>query len=367
MMTSVIAQDCRQLVAELGETLAPLGGRSVLVTGAGGFIGSFVMDCLAAFNETRNGMPPARITGIDNFRVALPARLEHLKSDRNITLMAGDVREMPSLPNVPDYIIHCASIGSPMIYRSRPIEIIATNVDGTRNMLELARRGTTSMISMSSSEVYGDPDPAWIPTPENYNGFVSFTGPRACYDESKRLGETLCTAYHAQHGVRVKSIRPFNVYGPGQRIDDGRIIPDLMQAALSGRPITLYSDGRATRSFCYITDFLKGCFLVLMSNAEGEAFNVGNDDEITIADAAHIMASVAQDPPLPIEFKISEDADFLTDNPQRRCPDLTKLRGLRGWEPRISLREGLARTIQSYREQESAQCDDSQSMAAAPR
>jgi dTDP-glucose 4,6-dehydratase/UDP-glucuronate decarboxylase len=148
----------------------------------------------------------------------------------------------------------------------------------------------------------------------------------------------------------VKIIRPFNVYGPGQRLDDGRIIPTLISAAFHRRPIVLYSDGRATRSFCYVRDAIHGMLLVLLSSAAGEAFNVGNDEEVSIAEVARIAAALNGPPHLPIHFEVSGERDYLCDNPQRRCPDLTKLKKLGRWEPRVKLREGLARTLQSYRE-----------------
>jgi dTDP-glucose 4,6-dehydratase/UDP-glucuronate decarboxylase len=206
------------------------------------------------------------------------------------------------------------------------------------------------MLSFSSSEVYGDP--AVVPTPEEYHGNVSFTGPRACYDESKRLGETLCATYFRLHRVPVKVIRPFNVYGPGQRLDDGRIIPDLLRAALSGGPLVLYSDGAATRSFCYVSDFTEACLMLLMMpEADGEAFNVGNAEEVSIAQAARTMAEVAGTPPLPVLFESSAEAAYLVDNPQRRCPDLTKLHRMTGFAARVSLREGLGRALASYRQE----------------
>ena len=351
MITTVISEDARSVAENLSAVLSPLGGRSVLVTGASGFLGGFFCDVLAAFNERLGELPHCRVTALDNYLVGLPSRLEHLRNNRDFVFVAHDIAKPIVLERVPDYIIHLASIGSPMIYRPRPIETVATNVDGTRHMLELARRGSTSMLYFSSSEVYGDPAPEAIPTPEDYRGNVSFTGPRACYDESKRLCETLCVDYWRQHKVPVKTIRPFNVYGPGQRLDDGRIVPDLLQAAMKGGPIVLFSDGRATRSFCYVADFVRACLTVLMSDANGEAFNVGNDTEIAIGDAARIMASVAAEPPIPIEFRQSEDTDFLVDNPQRRCPDLGKLRRAFGFEPHFDLHRGFSRTLASYREE----------------
>ena len=217
-------------------------------------------------------------------------------------------------------------------------------------MLQLAREdGVRGFLILSSSEIYGDPDPRFIPTPEDYWGNVSCTGPRACYDESKRLGETLCTTYFRLYGTPVKMIRPFNVYGPGQRLDDKRIIPDLMTSAVYRRPIVLFSDGRATRSFCYIRDAIAAMWHVLLSPHAGEAFNVGNDtEEISMLDLAERLKQVAGPPWLEVRRQVSADPDYVTDNPPRRCPDLHKLRSFFSWEPRVSLTEGLSRTLRSY-------------------
>jgi dTDP-glucose 4,6-dehydratase/UDP-glucuronate decarboxylase len=206
------------------------------------------------------------------------------------------------------------------------------------------------LLYISTSEIYGDPDAAHIPTREDYRGNVSCTGPRACYDESKRMAETLCSTYYSLYGVPVKVIRPFNVYGPGQRLDDKRIIPDLISAALERRPLELFSDGRATRSFCYVSDAIRALWHILLSDTNGEAFNVGNDErEITIGMLAELVREAAGPPQLEILHRASEDKHYLTDNPQRRCPDLTKLRGRFPWTPNVPLAEGLERTLRSYR------------------
>ncbi len=192
-----------------------------------------------------------------------------------------------------------------------------------------------------------------MPTPETYLGTVSCTGPRACYDESKRLAETLCVIYHKLYAVPVKIVRPFNVFGPGQRIDDGRIIPDLMLAAINRLPFILYSDGRATRTFCYIKDAVRAIMLLLVAPAScnGEAFNIGNENpEISVAGVAELVSRIAAPPVLPVHYEISKDPSYVTDSPQRRCPDLTKLRAAVGYQPEMALEEGLARTLASYRE-----------------
>jgi UDP-glucuronate decarboxylase len=347
--SSVIQEDARLVVAQMGPALQPLAGKTILVTGAAGFLCSYLVDVLVAASET---LPePCRIIALDNFQSSVPDRVAHLAGHPNVQSIAHDIRQ-PFVPDGPvDYILHGASIASPMFYRKFPLETIDANVTGTRLMLDLARATSArSIIVMSTSEIYGNPDPARIPTDETYNGDVSCTGPRACYDESKRLAETLCQAYFQLYRTPVKVIRPFNVYGPGQRLDDARIIPDLMTAAVHRTPLVLFSDGRATRSFCYVRDAIAGILYVLLSDADGEPFNVGNDEEISIRDLAARMIDVAGPPDLSIEFRVSEDAQYTVDNPQRRRPVLTKLKSLAPWTPSVPLTEGLARTLRSYRE-----------------
>jgi UDP-glucuronate decarboxylase len=348
-VTSVIREDARRAAVDLREELRPLAGTTLLLTGAGGFLGGFILDVLAAWNGEA-GERPCRVVALENSRTGLPERVRHLADDAHVEFVAHDVsRPLASAPAV-DWVIHAASIASPTLYRRFPLETIDVNVNGTWQMLELARRGVRSMLHLSSSEIYGDPPPDAIPTPESYAGNVSCTGPRACYDESKRLGETLCTTYFRKHGTPIKIVRPFNVYGPGQRLDDRRIMPDLMAAALAAEPLVLYSDGRATRSFCYARDAVRAMLLVLFSGADGEVFNVGNDEEITIGALAELLAAVAAPPRLAVEYRASADRDYLADNPQRRCPNLAKLRARTRWRPEVPLEDGLRRTLLSYRE-----------------
>ena len=348
--TRTVGEDAQIITTEMGETLQRLSGSTLLVTGAAGFLCSYFLDVVAAMNETGSG-PPCRVIALDNFKSGLPERISHLEGRSYVRFIQHDVTQPLDYDEPVDWIIHGASIASPTFYRRFPLETIDANVNGTRRILELAQREVQSMVFISTSEIYGDPDPEFIPTPEHYRGNVSCIGPRACYDESKRLGETLCMTYHQLFDVPAKIVRPFNVYGPGQRLDDGRIIPDLMSAAMGGEPLVLYSDGRATRSFCYARDAVRGLLYVLLSEASGEVFNVGNDtEEITIAALADRISEVAAPPRLPVEYRASRDPHYVTDSPRRRSPDLTKLRTLTPWQPEVGLTEGLERTLRSYRE-----------------
>ena len=356
---SVIREDAVQLVDALRPLLHRLSGTTLLVTGGSGFLCSYLFETVARFNDTSDG-PPCRMLCVDNLQSGVATRVTHLLGRPDFRFIEHDASKPLALDEDVHWIVHGASIASPTLYRLFPLETIDVNVAGTRHMLDLARqRGARSLVYLSSSEIYGNPPPESIPTPETYLGAVSCTGPRACYDESKRLGETLCGVYYRLHGVPVKTIRPFNVYGPGLRLDDKRVIPDMMSDALAGGPLTILSDGRATRSFCYITDAISAIWHVLLSSSDGEAFNVGNDaEEVTVVDVAERMQQVAGEPRLEIQYRRSADADYLTDNPDRRRPDLTKMRGTFNWAPRVSLTDGLARTLAHYRELQARRLHD---------
>ena len=351
--SAIVAEDVRAILDDVGPAMEPLRGTTLLVTGGSGFLCSYFVETIAALNARGDG-PACRLIVVDNLRTGTASRLAHLAGRSDVRFVHQDVSAALDPGEPVDWIIHGASIASPTFYRRYPLETIDANVTGTRRVLDLAREGARSVLYLSTSEVYGDPDPAFIPTPEEYRGNVSCTGPRACYDESKRLAETLCVTYHQLYGTPVKIARPFNVYGPRQRLDDRRIIPDLMQGALERRPLVLYSDGRATRAFCYISDAARAFWRLLLSDASGEAFNVGNDEETSIRALADRLASAALavlgPPAPPVTFQVSDDQNYLTDNPQRRCPDLSKLRGRFPWQPRMPLTEGLARTLRSYAE-----------------
>jgi dTDP-glucose 4,6-dehydratase len=355
-VSSIVREDAELVATALGDAIAPLAGSTLLVTGASGFLCSYFLDVITAAND-RGLNPACRVIGLDNFQSSLPERLEHLRGRRDVSLVQHDMRQ-PFLPaDRVQWIIHGASVASPTFYRRFPLETIDVNVNGTRHLLDLARaHDARSLLVISTSEIYGDPDRANIPTREDYRGYVSCTGPRACYDESKRLAETLCSTYHALYRTPVKTVRPFNVFGPGQRLDDARIIPDLMSAALERRPLVLLSDGRATRTLCYVRDAIAGMLHVLMSSADGEAFNVGNDGaETTMRELAETVSEIAGPPPLLIESRVSPDPHYVVDSPQRRRPDLSKLKALANWRPEVGLKEGLERTLRSYRELRQAQ------------
>jgi nucleoside-diphosphate-sugar epimerase len=258
-----------------------------------------------------------------------------------------------------DYILHGASIASPTYYRRHPAQTMDGNVNGLRNLLEYAVRRAEQrdpirgLLFWSSSEIYGDPDPAHIPTPEDYRGYVSCTGPRACYDESKRYGETLCVVFARQYGIPTRIARPFNNYGPGLKITDGRVIPDFCRAILEGRDIVMLSDGTPRRTFCYATDAVAGYYKVLTRGGDGEPYNIGIETpEITMRDLADRLAAIARDLwgySGRVVTGTTSDSDYLVDNPNRRCPVIGKARRELAYEPRVTLDDGLRRTLIWYR------------------
>jgi dTDP-glucose 4,6-dehydratase/UDP-glucuronate decarboxylase len=259
-----------------------------------------------------------------------------------------------------DYVVHAAGIASPTFYRRYPIETIDANVGGLRALLDHASaradggQGLEGVLFFSSSEIYGDPSPEAIPTPEDYRGNVSCTGPRACYDESKRFGETLCVNFARSHGVPVTIARPFNNYGPGLRIDDERVIPDFARDILAGRDVVLLSDGSPTRTFCYVADAVCGYYAALTHGRRGEAYNIGTPEpEISIAGLAGRMVALGRELfsySGQLVHGDSSDRDYLTDNPSRRCPDIAKARSELGYEPAVPLDEGLRRSLVWYAE-----------------
>lgn len=343
-------RDADEIAGFLGDKNLRFEGKNILLTGAAGFLGSQFVHFFARLNETILIENPCRLVAMDNFLRGVPSWLKEFETREDIIIQKADIISERQFQPA-HFIIHAASIASPIFYRKHPIETMDANVIGLRNLLEHSRTvQPESFLFFSSSEIYGDPDAANIPTKEDYRGSVSCTGPRACYDESKRYGETLCVSFAQVHGTPVKIVRPFNNYGPGLKITDRRVLPDFFRDALAGRNIVLLSDGRATRTFCYISDAITGYLLALLSSHNGESFNIGADEpEISMEDLAKLVIETTGSR-IEIEKRQSNDPQYLTDNPQRRCPDLSKSRRMLGYSPQIGLEEGLSRMFEFYKE-----------------
>ena len=350
-VSSTIIKDSKEIIFEINKSLNKLSNSTILLTGVNGFLCSYILDVLSNWNELNNN---CKIIAIDNLKTGISSRLSHLKKRKDILFIKHDVSKKLKINHKIDWIIHGASIASPIKYRKFPLETIEANVNGTRQMLDLAKRNNSKgIIIMSTSEIYGNPDAKNIPTKEIYNGNVSCFGPRACYDESKRLAETLSFIYKTKFNIPVKIIRPFNVFGPGQNLYDQRIIPDLMNCVLSRKEIKLFSDGKSTRSFCYVKDAAKAILKILVNKkTNGQAYNVGNDEiEISIKELSIKMSKISKQllgRQPKINFLINKDKDYNTDNPRRRCPNLNKIKKTISWKPEIKLEDALKRTLISY-------------------
>lgn len=347
-----LEEDFQRVENALGGRSKKFLGKRVLVTGAAGFLGFNFLHFFSYLNAKSSCREPVTVVAADNYLRGQPRWLQELIGmDPNIVLRRCDITK-PWLPNYDkyDFIIHGACIASPVYYRKYPLETVDANVTGLRNMLELSREAaSTGILYFSSSEIYGDPPAHEIPTAESYRGNVTCLGPRACYDESKRVGETLCYVYVQQYRVPVKIVRPFNNYGPGLRMTDGRVLPDLCGDALAGRDVVLYSNGSPTRTFCYVSDALAGYLLVLLSPYNGEPFNIGCDaPEVTMRQLASLILKISGGEG-EIAHELSQDSDYLEDNPNRRCPDISKARSLLGFSPGVTLEHGVSRMLEWYR------------------
>ena len=339
---NIFTEDIRLIVDDLSSFFDELEGKTVLIAGGKGFLGTYFVNVLNHINEVLS--TPMKIVIIDNL---ITSKNKKNNTSHNVTLLKQDISESFDFPDELHYIIHTASIASPQTYREFPIKTVDVNYQGTRNLLEIARKKKIkSMLFLSSSEIYGDPEV--IPTPESYQGKVSCTGPRACYDESKRLAETVSTLYFQQYKVPVKIARPFNVYGPYLSLNDGRVIPDFMKNAIEKSEILIHSDGSPTRSFCYVSDAIRAFFKLLFSKHDGIICNVGNDEEISISDVAKMVQKTIGKP-ISIKTIKSNDPNYTTDNPQRRRPDLSLIKKSISYTPRINFEEGLKRAYNWYK------------------
>jgi nucleoside-diphosphate-sugar epimerase len=355
-LTELLENDLRYIVGTLSEELRELAGRRLLITGGAGFLGYYL--CQAALHFNRTADRPIDLTVYDNFARGYPDWLAQLEGFANLSLVKHDMSQPLPASEPFDYIIHAAGIASPTYYRQYPLETIDANINGLRYLLEECRQRQASsrpvlgLLNYSSSEIYGDPAADQIPTSEEYRGNVSCTGPRACYDESKRFGETLCVTYARQYGVPVKSARPFNNYGPGLKITDRRVLPDFARDVVAGRDITLLSDGSPKRTFCYIADAVIGYYKVLVRGRPGEAYNVGVESpEISVRELADKVVACARllfDYTGEVRLAVSTESDYLVDNPVRRAPNIDKARGELGYAPSVEFDDGLRRAMIWY-------------------
>lgn len=302
----------------------------VVVAGGAGFLGSHLCDLLIARGDV--------VLCLDDLSTGTEYNIAHLMGHERFSLIVTDVSEKVELEDESkvDAVCNLASPASPPAYLARPFDTLAVGSEGTRRLLELARAHGARFLMASTSEVYGDPEVH--PQAESYRGNVDPTGPRSVYDEAKRFSESLTMAMHRSHGLDVGIARIFNTYGPRLSAGDGRVVSNFIVQALRGEPLTVYGDGTQTRSFCYVDDQIAGLIALLDSSLTGPV-NIGNPDERTMLDLAHFVLDVTGS---------SSEIVFRpppTDDPIRRCPDITLARTVLGWRPEIELREGIERTI----------------------
>lgn len=331
--------DIAQIAEGAGDLAPEFSGKAVLITGGCGFLGRYFVEALARLN--RSAAKPCRMTVLDNFITSGPGA-KNLRPPPHGRFVRHDIIKPYKPKEKPDYILHLAGIASPFYYRAYPLETLEAATIGAKNMLALARVSGARMLYFSSSEIYGDPDPRHVPTPESYRGNVTPLGPRACYDESKRLGETLCWIYHEKYGTSASIVRPFNVYGPGMQEADYRVLPNFASRLKAGKPVNIYGTGRQTRTFCYVTDAVAGFLRALVKGVPGEAYNIGNPvPEVSMLELLALAEKALR---RKIPHRLIEYPDsYPADEPQRRCPDIKKARLQLGYEPKVPLEEGLRR------------------------
>ena len=358
MIHNVLSNDIKHTLAGLSDTeRAKFNGSTILITGCAGFLGYYFMHFFAAEAEE---LGIRKIIGLDNFMLGYPEWIRKLEKSPRMDIQKFDIIR-DNIADIQgadeaDFIIHMASIASPMFYRQFPIETLDANIWGLRSLLDFyAKRDIRGFLFFSSSELYGDPDPAHVPTSEDYNGNVCPTGPRACYDESKRFGETMCMLFAQKYGMPIGVARPFNNYGPGMRIGDKRVPADFALAVMENRDIEILSNGTPTRTFCYIADSVCGYLKILLHGAYGY-YNIGIEKpEISISRLAEIYVEAGRDIfgyTGQVRYAVSDDKEYLTNNPQRRCPNIDKARRELQYQPTIFVEEGVSRFLQYLKENE---------------
>jgi UDP-glucuronate decarboxylase len=349
-VNSILKKDLQYMLDSFGKAEV-FSDKTILITGFGGFLGYYFTQLFMHLPSV--GVKPKKLILLDNFMLGRPAWVDEAGEADFIQIEQFDIahgrpEEHEYFRDV-DYVIHMASIASPVYYRKFPIETIEANILGLKGLLDYYKDGGLSaLLFFSSSEIYGDPDPSAVPLDEEYNGNVSCIGPRSCYDESKRFGETLCYYYAEKYGMPIGVARPFNNFGPGMSVDDKRVPADFAKAVLNGQDITILSDGLPKRTFCYVADAICGYLKVLTHGRYGY-FNIGIESpELSVREFAAVYQSVARELTGydgQIRYQTSSDKDYLTNNPNRRCPKIEKARKLLGYNPGIDVEEGVRRFL----------------------
>lgn len=354
MKNSIVIEDLDYIVRNL-ENQEKFEDATILLTGCAGFLGFYF---LQYFSKYANKLGIKRIIGLDNFIVGHPEWIDNITKEYSniITIHKFDVIS-DKIENIKgadqaNFVVHMASIASPVFYRKYPIETLDANIWGLRKLLDFYRhKAIKGFLFFSSSEIYGDPDPDFIPTPEEYRGNVATMGPRACYDEAKRFGETMCYLYAEKYNMPIGIARPFNNYGPGMKLEDKRVPADFAKAILENKDIVMLSDGTPTRTFCYISDAILG-YLKILLHGKFDYFNIGIDKpEISIKRLAGIYAEQGRrlkNYTGSVIFEPPKEKDYLTHNPSRRCPVIDKAKKILNYNPTISVEDGVERFLRFF-------------------
>lgn len=344
MITKTVKGDLKYIYKNFTkEELQILSGKKILVTGFAGSLGYMLMMFLTEYAEELN---INKVYGIDNFVFGKPVWIKSLEDNPIFSLKEGDITNYDlEFASDAKIIFHMASLASPVYYRKYPIETIDADVIGLRRLLDFYKnKDIYNLLFYSTSEVYGDPVDGQVPTPETYFGNVNTSGPRACYDESKRFGETLCYNFHYKYNMPITVVRPFNSFGPGLRTNDKRVVADFAKSIIENENIVIYSDGTATRTFSYAADTTLGCIKCALHD-KYDIFNIGYDkEEISVLQLANMYKDIGGkyfNYDGKIIFEIHWDKHYLTDNPKRRCPNINKAKEILNFSPKIDTVTGI--------------------------
>lgn len=358
MQMQILKTDLEYILSKLTDVeITKFQNSTILITGCAGFLGFMFMHFLKTYSKF---LGIKNIIAVDNFMLGIPQWIEPFRNDAHFELQKFDIihDKIENLKNVDraDLIIHMASIASPTFYRQYPIETLDANIWGLRSLLDFyCQKPVKGFLFFSSSELYGNPDPQHVPTSEEYFGYVNATGPRSCYDESKRFGETMCMLFAQKYGMPIGVARPFNNYGPGMRLNDKRVVADFALAIKENRNLEILSNGSPTRTFCYVADAIVG-YLKILLHGEYDYFNIGIEQpELTISELAEIYVDEGKTVfgyRGEVIYTSPDDSQYLTDNPQRRCPSIEKARKKLGYNPTIYVKEGICRFLHFIKESE---------------
>lgn len=346
LRNAIVSEDLKNITSQYLIPWEKLKNKKILITGASGFLAAYMVETLMFLNETLN--LNTSVIAIVRNKNGFDERFAHLKNRYDLKCIEQDISQPFTTEENIDFIIHAASQASPKYYSVDPVGTLSANTLGTAQLLDLARKcNVEGFLYFSSAEVYGEP--SCVPTKELDYGYLDPVLVRSCYAESKRMGENMCASWHHQYGVNTKIVRPFHTYGPGMKLNDGRVYADLVADVINARDIVLKSDGLARRSFCYLADATAAFWLILLSGKNAKAYNVGNPEgEISIRDLAFLVSEIQPYKNIRVKYEHRTESDrYLPSQISVICPDIALIKEL-GWAPVTQLKNGFTRTIESY-------------------